>query len=86
MAFPHHVAGRRHEPNPHIYRRLNSEAAGNILRFHIRDAQIDAQFMLGTAHARRCRPALRHGARRESNRDSREDHPAQELPHTKDLQ
>src|SRR5256714_7262191 len=33
MALPHHVAGRGHEAEPHIDRRLNHEAARNVLRF-----------------------------------------------------
>src|SRR2546421_1089770 len=80
-AFPHHIAARGHKAEAHIDRRLNHDAAADVLRLHIGNPHIDAELVLGAAHGGRC-PALSMGPRGERQRECRQSHPGQELPHT----
>src|SRR5882724_8831901 len=41
--FPHHVAARGHKAKPYINRRLNHDAAADVLRLHVGDAEIHAE-------------------------------------------
>ena len=82
--LPHQlVAGARHESIAHVHRRLQRDpAAGRPVRADIRQAEIDAELVLGTARGGGGVP-LSYRRHRQRQRESGENHPAEELPHTK---
>src|SRR6266480_2076398 len=81
--LPHDLARARHYAESDIDWGDDRDAAANAsrIRAHVRGAEIDAELVLGTAHARRCGTPLRMRRRRERHRKRRQNHPAEELLH-----
>src|SRR6266508_5758115 len=83
--LPHDFARPRHDAESNINWGDDRDSAVNAsrIRAHVRCAEIDAQLVFRAAHARRRGAPLCLGRCGERQCDCRQDHPAQELPHTK---